>query len=134
MPVLYLRTHSLLLLTAAVCGFADGEDTTPRIAFPDFQSHHGIRVTGSAGFAGKVLRLTPADYNKAGAAWAMQKQHVSGGFETSFQFRLSQMGGMGGGADGFAFVLQNSGPDALGGRGSAGGFAIDDPSYNESKG
>jgi hypothetical protein len=30
-----------------------------------------------------------------------------------------------GGADGLAFVIQNSGPRALGGRGSAGGFAIE---------
>lgn len=31
-----------------------------------------------------------------------------------------------GGADGFAFVIQNSGPGALGGRGSAGGFGVAD--------
>ena len=30
------------------------------------------------------------------------------------------------GADGFAFVLQNDGPDAMAGRGSAGGFALGD--------
>jgi hypothetical protein len=37
---------------------------------------------------------------------------------------------MGHGADGFAFVIQNSGPDALGGLGSAGGFAVSDPNYH----
>ena len=37
---------------------------------------------------------------------------------------MSKAGGAGGGADGLAFVLQNSGPEALGGRGSGGGFAL----------
>ena len=31
---------------------------------------------------------------------------------------------------GFAFVLQNSGPEALGGHGSAGGFAVADPTFH----
>jgi len=37
---------------------------------------------------------------------------------------------LGEGADGFAFVLQNNGPGALAGRGSAGGFAFGDGSRN----
>jgi hypothetical protein len=55
---------------------------------------------------------------------------VGSGFETTFQFQLTHQGGLGHGADGFAFVLQNSGPEALGGRGSAGGFAVTDPEYH----
>ena len=83
-----------------------------------------LRLVGSAELTGKVLRLTPAERHKAGAAWFEAKQIVSSGFTTSFEFQLTQPGGLGPGADGFAFVLQNSGPDALGSPGSAGGFAL----------
>jgi hypothetical protein len=44
--------------------------------------------------------------------------------KTSFRFQLTGQGGLGPGADGFAFVLQNSGPEAIAGPGSAGGFAV----------
>jgi hypothetical protein len=83
-----------------------------------------LRLVGSAVLNGKMLRLTPAERHMAGAAWFEEKLTVSGGFETSFEFQLTGQGGLGPGADGFAFVLQNSGPDALGNRGSAGGFAL----------
>ncbi len=52
------------------------------------------------------------------------RQPVASGFDTSFRFQLTQQGGAGGGADGFAFVLQNSGPSAVAGKGAAGGFAM----------
>jgi hypothetical protein len=87
-------------------------------------SARGLRLVGSAELIGTVLRLTPAERHAAGAAWFEEKQKVSGGFESSFEFQLTKQGGLGPGADGFAFVLQNSGPDALGSRGSAGGFAL----------
>ncbi|MGA8599573.1 MAG: L-type lectin-domain containing protein [Bryobacteraceae bacterium] len=47
--------------------------------------------------------------------------------ETGFQFQLTHRFGVCKGADGFAFVLQNAGPSALGGRGMAGGFGVTDP-------
>ena len=55
---------------------------------------------------------------------------MGSGFETTFQFQLTHQGGLGHGADGFAFVLQNSGPEALGGHGSARSFAVTDPEYH----
>lgn len=98
-----------LLMLAA---FARGAD------FPAMQ------LAGDAVISGNVLRLTPARPRLVGAAWLAAKQQVSTGFETTFDFRLTQQGG--GGADGFAFVLQNSGPHAIAGRGAAGGFAMGD--------
>jgi hypothetical protein len=83
-----------------------------------------INLAGSAHFEGSAIRLTDAEKHAAGAAWLRDKQTVGGGFETEFTFRLTMPGGLGGGADGFAFVLQNSGPKAIGGTGSAGGFAL----------
>ena len=85
-----------------------------------------LRLVGSAELTGNVLRLTPSERHKAGAAWFEEKQVVSSGFTSSFEFQLTQQGGLGPGADGFAFVLQNSGPDALGSPGSAGGFGLGD--------
>lgn len=84
----------------------------------------GIDLAGSARIEGDALRLTGAEKHLAGAAWLRDKQTVAGGFETEFTFRLTEPGGLGGGADGFAFVLQNSGPEAVGGTGSGGGFAL----------
>jgi hypothetical protein len=49
------------------------------------------------------------------------------GFETTFQFQLTHQDWLSHGTDRFAFVLQNSGPVALGGIGSAGGFGVTDP-------
>jgi hypothetical protein len=86
----------------------------------------GLRLVGSAQLTEKMLRLTAAQRHQAGAAWFEEKQKLTGGFESSFEFRLTGQGGLGAGADGLAFVLQNSGPDALGSPGSAGGFALGD--------
>jgi len=96
------------------------------IDFPDFGSLTGLSLAGSARQEGRVLRLTPSLHDVAGAAWFREKQPVRGGFESIFQFRLTEQGGLGHGADGFAFVLQNSGPLALGADGSGGGFALRD--------
>jgi len=74
------------------------------------------------------LRLTRAVPNRTGAVWFREKQPVRSGFETTFQFQLTHQDWFFHGTDGFAFVLQNSGPAALGGRGSAGGFGASDPS------
>jgi hypothetical protein len=94
------------------------------IDFPDFGSLTGLNLVGSARQEARVLRLTPSQHDLAGAAWFRDKQPVSNGFESVFQFRLTEQGGLGRGADGFAFVLQNSGPSALGADGSGGGFAL----------
>lgn len=85
-----------------------------------------LHLVGSASMVGERLRLTPAAREKAGAAWWPEKKRVTEGFEVAFQFQITDKGGIEHGADGFAFVLQNSGPAAIAGRGSAGGFALGD--------
>ena len=82
---------------------------------------------------GRVLRLTEARVNVAGAAWYGEKQPVSQGFDTTFQFKLTEQGGLGNGADGFAFVVQNSDPSAVAGRGSAGGWGFGDGHRNKNR-
>jgi hypothetical protein len=106
----------------------------PEFPFRDFSSAAGLRMVGSARSNGPVLRLTTADRHLAGAAWYEHRVPVSTGFDTEFQFQLTRRGGLGPGADGLAFVLQNSGPEVLGGSGSAGGFALLDPHYGSDPG
>jgi hypothetical protein len=101
--------------------------THAAIRFADFSGSSGITTVGDARMSGKVLRLTPAQNFRSGAAWFEEKQPIGSGFETTFQFQLTSTGGLGHGADGFAFVLQNAGPEAMGGLGSAGGFAVASP-------
>lgn len=120
-----MRFFGLLLLAA--CLFAQ---TPPPFNFPDFSSTDSLKMLSAARQAGRALRLTEARNNRIGAVWHTGKQSVSGGFETEFQFQLTGQGGLGNGADGFAFVLQNSGPDAIGGAGSSGGFALGDGRWN----
>lgn len=95
-------------------------------AQPDGKSEPVIQLVGSAERIGSKLRLTPAQRQMAGAAWFEQKQYLRSGFEVHFHFQITEPGGLDRGADGFAFVIQSSGPDAIAGRGSAGGFAIGD--------
>jgi hypothetical protein len=58
--------------------------------------------------------------NVPGAIWTAARHNISDGFETRFKFRLSRH--IGPGADGFAFVLQNSGMNATGNGGCAIGY------------
>ena len=50
----------------------------------------GLRLVGSAKLTGKGLRLTPAERHMAGAAWFEEKQMVSGGFVSRFEFQLTR--------------------------------------------
>jgi len=93
-----------------------------------------MKLVKDAQFAGDVLRLTgPKKYN-TGAAWAREAQPLSNGFETTFRFQLTEPAdNIYGGADGFAFVLQTEGPNAIAGRGAAGGFSLGRGSNNPKK-
>lgn len=92
-----------------------------------------LQLVGEAEVWQNRIRLTPAIPQTVGAAWFVERQPVATGFEMVFQFQLTQQGGLGKGADGFAFVLQNNGPEALAGRGSAGGFALGDGRQDRSQ-
>ncbi len=105
-----------------------------RIRFEDFAHTPGLELLGAAAVTNNTLRLTPAQRNKTGAIWLREKQPVLAKFETTFQFQLTHQSRILGGGDGFAFVMQNSGPGALGGLGSAGGFAVADSNYHHHPG
>ena len=95
--------------------------------YSDFSDTNGLVLNGSAAQVGSVLRLTPAtgtDHYKA-SAWHQNRQNVRNGFETTFQFQISERDAKLGGADGIAFVIQNQSLDALGAAGGGMGYGED---------
>ena len=119
-------------MCCAIFAFATIAPAFAAIRFENFASTEGLSFVGNATVSrAAALRLTASKHDQSGAVWLLEKQRVASGFETTFSFQLTHQGGLGHGADGFAFVLQNAGPEALGGRGSAGGFAVTDPDFRK---
>ena len=93
------------------------------IRYAGFAGAQGLELAGDARFTAQgVLRLAPARADQRGAAWFHRKIQVRSGFDTSFRFQFTENGGLGDGADGIAFVIQNNGPRELAAHGGAGGF------------
>lgn len=100
---------------------------------PNFGSTGGLTLTSSATAGstvtgeGQVIRLVAGGSNASGSVFATTPVSVSGGFSTTFSFRISSPGGSsdgpGVGADGLAFVAQNVGTNALGGVGKGIGYS-----------
>ncbi|HTG45229.1 MAG TPA: Ig-like domain-containing protein, partial [Verrucomicrobiae bacterium] len=90
------------------------------ILLPDFAATTNLEVQGNTAILGNRLRLTPAINSQIGAAWLNARQSVEFGFETVFQFQVSQLGGSG--ADGLAFVIQNNSVPMLGSAGIGIGY------------
>lgn len=118
-----------LLCLASVCF---GQPPDP-LNYRDFSTTNGLRLLGATTVESRALRLTPSLEFQHGAAWRTERLAVREGFETAFRFRISDPQGLDNGADGFAFVLQNNGPDALAGRGASGGFGLGDGRGDRSK-
>ena len=116
-----MKLFSVLLVSA----FALAQNASDGFVVNDFRATKAIRLVNDAKRHKNFLRLTPAKMNQTGAAWTMEQQPVGEGFETSFRFQLSEAAANEyGGADGFAFVIQSLGTEAIAGRGAAGGFAL----------
>lgn len=113
------RAPALAALLAAA-GFVQA--AAADINFPDFASTSGLSLVGSAARSSTTMVLAPAVPASPGAMWFTErKQMVTLGFETEFTFRVNDI--IGTGADGFAFVIQNASPTAIGGPGGAIGYA-----------
>jgi len=83
------------------------------INYSNFNATAGLNLVGTSAVAGGVLRLTPAASGQGGTAWAQTKQFCANGFNTSFQFQISDPGSFAGtppGADGIVFAVQKNGP------------------------
>ena len=75
-----------------------------------------------------VLRLTPPKLLRVGIGYYGARVPVIGGFETTFDFQIHEVGGPGGpsgerGAEGLAFIIQNQGIEARGHLGASMGYA-----------
>ncbi|MCG3123923.1 MAG: hypothetical protein GIKADHBN_02361 [Phycisphaerales bacterium] len=106
---------SLAAMVGAAASTARGD-----FSYANFASTSGLTLVGSAGPDQNVLRINPSAQFQSGAAWHQAKQSVADGFVSSFTFRVSAL--TGGGADGFAFVIQNSSVTSLGGNGCRNGY------------
>jgi hypothetical protein len=81
-----------------------------------------------------TIRLTSTETNSTGAVWYHEKVHLQNGFETTFDFRLSNSVDDSedtnseecAAGDGFAFVIQSNSATDIGCSGAALGFASDE--------
>ncbi len=98
-----------------------GTDRGARIGFSDFSSVKGLTLAGTAQQVGRALRLVSNSLFQVGSAYT-QPVDVSG-FSTDFRFAISSAEGLGGGADGLAFVIR--GPNSSMSGPSGGGFGYE---------
>ena len=89
--------------------------------FPEFGGASNLILQGSAALVTNRARLTPAVSSQVGGVWLNQKQLVENGFETVFQFQVSQLSTRG--ADGLAFVIESSAFPVLGSSGASLGYS-----------
>lgn len=90
--------------------------------YPDFSSITGLTLVGVAAQTTNTITITPALNSQVGGVWySAAKQDVSLGFDATMKFRIPVINGLG--ADGFAFVIQNTSSSALGGNGGGLGYA-----------
>jgi hypothetical protein len=81
--------------------------------YTNFSSTNALSLLGSAAPNGTALRLTAAAEAQSGSMLAIAQQPCAAGFETRFEFRISDPGSRPGtppGADGLMFAIQNTGP------------------------
>ena len=108
--------RNLVLLVVSVLllgGIAQGD-----FIFTDFSSVSDLNLLGDAAQVSNRLCLVPATDAQIGGAWHNTQQTVENGFDTTFDFQISNVGGSPPeGGDGFAFLVQNDNSSALSGAG-----------------
>ncbi|MGA2498791.1 MAG: autotransporter-associated beta strand repeat-containing protein, partial [Tepidisphaeraceae bacterium] len=113
--------------TSTYSGPTDIEGGTIRLStqnLANFSNTAAWTQNGSGNWNGSVLNLTTGATGQATSAFLNTKVPVNSAFTATFTY--TDVGG--GGADGAAFVLQNSGLTALGGGGGALGYGGITPS------
>jgi hypothetical protein len=95
-----------------------------------WNSGEELVLNGSAVRMDQAVRLTSSRRIQAGSFWLAKKQNIQNGFGSVFQFRITDRGTaydknliQDVGGDGFAFLIQNAGPRALGPPGGCMGYA-----------
>src|SRR6056297_1692078 len=90
----------------------------------DFKAEkESLTIVSDAELFSSFLRVCPAIANTQGAAWYSEnKINLADGFYTEFEFKIRNADNVLDGGDGFCFVLQNQGPDVVGGIGDDLGY------------
>lgn len=101
-----MRTATLLLvlLLLSAPSFA-------QFSRKSFTSVNDLALNGAARLEDGRIRLVPARSGQSGSAWFTTQQSISDGFDVTFSFQITKPGSnykLPVGADGIAFVLQNS--------------------------
>lgn len=109
--------YVLLLFFVPSFGTAFAAD----FGYADFSDVSALSLTGTAARSGSHLRLTDSSNSQWGSAWHTAKVNVASGFQTTFQYTISNP--QDDGADGMAFVIQNTSTSALGTGGGGIGYA-----------
>lgn len=106
---------TMFMSTLILCVFLASNVFAAEVSLNTLQLNGAAQITSTGS-----LRLVSANGSGGivGSAFTNNTLDV-GSFSTSFAFQISESGGLQGGADGFAFVLQTTGPTAIG---SAGGW------------
>lgn len=120
---------------AVLPGVADSSVVTAQYSFPaatqvfafgrgfssslDGSANPQMVLNGSSRLDDTRLQLTDGGYLEAGSAYYSQPVDIRS-FVTDFSFQISNAG-----ADGFTFVIQANGPNAVGGVGGALGYGYD---------
>uniref|UniRef100_A0A6B2KXB5 PUL domain-containing protein n=1 Tax=Arcella intermedia TaxID=1963864 RepID=A0A6B2KXB5_9EUKA len=96
------------------------ENCKPFFQFQSFTSTSDLNLVGTANLTKSLCQLTPARNDCVGALWYKQQIDLSKNWKTSFVFHI----GPARGADGLAFVIQNSksGIKTIGSGGSGKGY------------
>jgi hypothetical protein len=114
-------SSALTTALALILVLTTGAYAIAPLSYPNFSNMAGLTLVGSAAqTGGNVLRVVPSVLYSSGAAWTVDKQSVQCGFDTTFTFQIT--GQTYTGADGLAFVIQNSTQNALGAGGGWMGY------------
>jgi len=119
-PSTEVRTGVLAGLIVALPSKAHETGSPWSRPLPQQSDFSSFNLVGNAELVGTTLRLTSDDFLQVGGAWRTPRESVAGGFSVEFTFRIR--GIVSAGADGLAFVIQNSSVDALGGLGGSLGY------------
>jgi hypothetical protein len=104
------RITILCLLLIIYANFSTAQDLELLTIFdyPDFRNTENLKLLHDARITDKKVRLTAAIASQKGGIWYTKAPiQVDSGFTTEFSFQISA-GGVGEGADGFAFIIHNS--------------------------
>ena len=119
----------LLLVAGSTASWAQSPN------FTNFTGATNLSTNGDATISGSALQLTSSSSNQVSSAWFNVLQPVNNGFTTTFTFQITNPSTPP--ADGIAFVIQNTGLNAIGftgGNGGALGYGDNDGSTNNSTG